>query len=126
MRQAELKDFGRRSQLGTEAIANPNLDTQTTHHRFDFRSSAGRNDRVIDACVADVDPMPPILRLDAGTGFIALDDLSSDNLFFDFFGDRLGCLPGALENLSHGAFTQLDAMQVAHRLDDSFITQMLR
>src|SRR5919112_6182574 len=126
MRQAELKDFGRCGQLSAEAIADPDLNPQTAHHGFDLGRPARRNDGVIDASCADEDPVPPVACLYTGAGFIALDDLPRDDLSFDLFGDWLGLLSRAFEDRCHGAFTQLNAVQSAHRLDDSLIAQMLR
>src|SRR5262249_14359928 len=125
MRQAELKNFGRRLQLRAIAIANPNFDAQTTHHGVNLRSASGRNDRVIDACVTNENPLPPVLRLDASAGFITLNDFPSDDLFFDFFRDWLGLLSSTFEDRDYGAFAQLDAVQITHRLDNSFSTQVL-
>src|SRR5215510_12018249 len=81
---------------------------------------------MVDARVADEDPLPPVAAFNTGAGLIALDDLILDDLFFDGLGYRRSLLPSAFENLSHRAFAQIDAVKVAHCLDDSLVAQMLR
>src|SRR5215831_6687620 len=81
---------------------------------------------MVDARGADEDPLPPVVAFNTGAGLIALDDLILDDSLFDGLGYRGGLLPCAFEDLSHRAFAQIDAVKIAHRLDDSLVAQMLR
>jgi hypothetical protein len=100
MRQAKLKDFGWSFELRAEAIADPGFNAQLSHHGLDLGGASGRNNRVVDAGLADEDPLPPISTFDARASLIALDHLSGDHLLFDFFGYRFGLSPGALDDLN--------------------------
>ena len=45
-------------------------------------------------------PLPLLLPIHTGAGFIALDDLPRDDLSFEVFGDWLGLLSRAFEDRS--------------------------
>src|SRR6266511_2311342 len=126
MRKAELKDFSRRFQLRSVTVADPDLNRQLAHHFDDLGGRACRRDRVINAVLADEDPLPPVFRLDPRAGFVRANDLAGNDLFFDGLGKWLRLLSGALDDRGDRALAQIDAVQIAHRLDASLNAQMLR
>src|SRR5262249_62320643 len=70
-------------------------------------------------------PFPPVPPADARTGLIAADDRAWRHRRADFVGLWLGGFSAAAQDRVDAAFAQFDSAQVAHRLSDPLVAQML-
>src|SRR6266508_1145953 len=125
MLQAKLKDAGWRFQLRAETIADPDFGTRFSHQFLDYFRIPSRDDLVVDGRSADKNPVPEVASADSGAGLITLDDEASDDLLFNLRRSDGGPFTGASDDRGDSAFAQFEAEQLAQRLDDPLIAQML-
>src|SRR6266511_5239036 len=85
MRQTNLVQLGGRIQLRFPAIADPNFRFALTHEFLNDVIPATWLNEMIFALLTDKHPLPPILTLHAGTGFITADHLALAHSLCDGF-----------------------------------------
>lgn len=89
------------------------------------RGAARRFDQMDDTRLTAKDPLPTVPGFDPRTGLIAADERALCNLLGGLLGLRLGGCARAAQDAVEAALTHFDAPQVAQRLAEACVAQML-